>query len=90
MFGIGVSSFVRWKKTKGETGSAAATKTRGHTPTRVRPEDEALLRGLVASNNDWSIEELAVAFVTETGRSCSASSMGRTLRRLGLTRKKSR
>lgn len=90
MFGVAVASLVRWRSLKKKTGSVKSTARRGGNPARVRPQDEALLRAILLSHNDFTVEEITVAFVTQSGRSSSRSSVGRALRKLGLTRKKSR
>jgi transposase len=89
LFGVGESTLRRWRRQLRETGSLQ----RGHfgnNPPRVRPEDEALVRRLVREQPDRTVDELVFVFVTETGRSCSESSMKRALARLGISRKKSR
>ena len=90
IFGVGIASLVRWRKRFVEDGTVAPVPRGGGNPARVRQEDEKLVRKIVGAHNDWLVEEIAVAFVEETGRACSASSMSRALRKLGLTRKKSR
>jgi transposase len=59
-------------------------------PPRVAPEQYDLVRTMVKDEPDLTVFELAAEFHRRTGRSVSPAAMGRTLRKLGLTRKKSR
>jgi transposase len=56
---------------------------------RVAPEQYDLVRAIVSEQPDVTIPEAAWEFHRRTGRSVSPSAMGRILRKLGLTRKKS-
>lgn len=51
---------------------------------------EGVLRGLLEKNTNWSQEELREAFAAETGGAVSQPTISRVLRRMGITRKKSR
>ena len=57
-------------------------------PPRVEPEKYELVREIVRAEPDLTIAEVAWEFHRRTGRSVSPASMGRTLQKLGLTRKK--
>jgi transposase len=59
-------------------------------PPRVSPEHHELVRTMVKEEPDLTVFELAAEFHRRTGRSASPAAMGRTLRKLGITRKKSR
>jgi transposase len=90
VMGIGEASLRRWKRRKREEGSVAPRPHGGGPEPRVLPEHEAIVRRLVEEHPDAYVEDLAIRFVEETGRACSKATMGRVLRRLKLTRKKSR
>lgn len=90
LFGVGEASLRRWRRRKRDLGSVAPAPRGGGTPLRVLPRDEPIVRAIVAEQADRTIEEIAVLFVQRTMRSCSYATMGRALRRLDLTRKKSR
>ena len=57
-------------------------------PPRVAPEQYALVREILKKEPDLTIPETAWEFHRRTGGSVSPASMGRTLKKLGLTRKK--
>jgi transposase len=89
LYGVGEATLRRWRRRKRETGSVAPAARGGGPSLRVRPEDEPMVRAIVDEESDRNIEEIAVIFVQRTSRGCSYATMGRALRRLGLTRKKS-
>jgi transposase len=90
LFKVGEASLRRWKRLKRKTGSVAPQEHAGGPEFRVGDAHEAIVRQLVDDQSDAFLEDLAREFVQRTGRACSSSSMDRALRRLGLTRKKSR
>ena len=91
LFQIGEATVHRWKRLKRETGSVVPKPPRGGgMPPRVAPEQYDLVRTMVKEEPDLTVFELAAEFHRRTGRSISPAAMGRTLRKLGLTRKKSR
>ena len=89
LFQVGEATVHRWKRLKRETGALVPRPPRGGgMPPRVAPEHYGLVREIVKAEPDLAIPELAWEFHRRTGRSVSPASMGRTLQRLGLTRKK--
>ena len=91
LFQVGEATVHRWKRLKRETGAVVPKPPRGGgMPPRVAPEQYDLVRAIVSEEPDLTIPEAAWEFHRRTGRSVSPSAMGRTLRKLGLTRKKSR
>lgn len=90
LFGIGEATLRRWRRRKRDTGGVVPIVHRKARERRVGPQDEALVRQLVAAHPDAFVEDLALRFTEQTGRACSRSAMGRALLRLGLTRKKRR
>ncbi len=90
LFNVGEATVHRWKRLKRETGSVVPRPPQGGAmPPRVAPEQSDLVRAIVKEEPDLTIPEAAWEFHRRTGRSVSPSAMGRTLRKLGLTRKKS-
>jgi transposase len=89
LFQIGEATVHRWKRLKRETGSLVPKPPRGGgMPPRVAPEQHELVRTMVREEPDLTVFELAAEFHRRTGRSISPAAMGRTLRKLGITRKK--
>ena len=89
LFQVGEATVHRWKRLKRETGSLGVRPPRGGgMPPRVAAEKHDLVREIVREEPDLTIPEVAWEFHRRTGRSVSPSAMGRTLRKLGLTRKK--
>lgn len=89
LFQVGEATVHRWKRLKRETGSLVPLPPRGGgMPPRVAREKYDLVREIVREEPDLTVPEVAWEFHRRTGRSVSPSAMGRTLRKLGLTRKK--
>lgn len=89
LFQVGEATVHRWKRLKRETGSLVPPPPRGGgNPPRVAPEKYELVREIVRAEPDLTIPEVAWEFHRRTGRSVSPAAMGRTLQRLGITRKK--
>lgn len=90
LFQVGEATVHRWKRLKRETGSLVPLPPQGGgMPPRVAPDKYDVVRAIVSEQPDATIPEAAWEFHRRTGRSVSPSAMGRTLRKLGLTRKKS-
>ena len=91
LFRVGEATVHRWKRLKRETGSLVPRPPRGRgMPPRVAPKQCDLERAIIGEQPDATVPEVAWEFHRRTGRSVSPSAMGRILRKLGLTRKKSR
>jgi transposase len=89
LFQVGEATVHRWKRLKRETGSLVPKPRQGGgMPPRVAPEQYDLVREILKKEPDLTIPETAWEFHRRTGRSVSPASMGRTLKKLGLTRKK--
>jgi len=89
VFQVGEATVHRWKRLKRETGSLVPRPARGGgMPPRVAPEKYDLVREIVREEPDLTIAEIAWEFHRRTGRGVSPAAMGRTLKKLGLTRKK--
>jgi transposase len=79
-------SWIRRLLQRRETGSIAPKPHGGGRPSAFAGEAAERLRGAVAADPDATLEELAAA----SGVACGTSAVDRALRRLGITRKKSR
>jgi len=91
LFQVGEATVHRWKRLRRETGSLVPKPPQGGgMPPRVAPEQENLVREIVREEPDLTVQEVAWEFHRRTGRSVSRAAMGRTLRKLELTRKKKR
>ena len=88
LFNVGEATVHRWKRLKRETGGLDHKPFGGGMPARVAADQEALVRKIVEEKPDQTIQEVAWEFHRRTGQSVSRSAMGRTLLKLGFTRKK--
>jgi len=88
LFQIGEATVHRWKRLKRETGGLEPRPYGGGYPPRIPPEKTGILRQMVAEQPDLTDQEAAWEYHRRTGTSVSKATMGRTLRKLGLTRKK--
>jgi transposase len=82
-FDVSRSSLYRWQRQRSKTGSVTPAQSPGR-PRRLDPDHEAALRAEVQTHPDATLAELCRA----TPVALSPTTMGRTLRRLGLARKK--
>src|SRR3954469_25728673 len=83
-FLVSVSFVTRLLRTHRSTGSLEPKPHGGGHPAALGPEDLERLRGLVGQQPDATLEELR----QRLGASCSAMTISRALRTLGLPRKK--
>jgi len=89
LFGVGSRTIYEWRRVRRERGSLQPLAHKSGNKPRVDEEGTIVVREILASEPDLTISEATVYFVERTARQCSPSSMGRALRRLGITRKKS-
>jgi transposase len=88
-FSVSPSSVERWVYRQKATGSVAPTPNpAGKANAIVTEEDKALLVGFYREHPDATYEELAERFGRETGRPIARSTMGASIKRLEITRKK--
>jgi transposase len=85
-FSVSESWIRRLLQRRRETGSIAPKPHSGGQPPAFDGEAAARLRAAVAADPDATLKELAAA----SRIACSTSAVDRALRRLGITRKKSR
>jgi transposase len=88
LFKVGEATVHRWKRLKRETGALEPKPFGGGMPPRVGTEHLELVCEIVRDQPDLTVQEVAWEFHRRTGQSVSRSAMGRTLLKLGLTRKK--
>ena len=89
-FDVGVATVNRLLRRRRETGSIHPSPRRGHPPRRIDTDGEQLLRSLVEEQPDLYVHELAELFTQRTGISVSQPTVSRSLKRMVITRKKSR
>ena len=89
-FAVGRASLVRWRALKRDTGALDPRPSAGGTPYAVTETGETLLRQWI--DDDPSTPQHVMADrLAEAGQSpVSQQTVGRTLSRMGYTRKKSR
>lgn len=87
-FSVGASSLARWIKRKRATGSPERLPRAGGKPRRITAEGERLLRHWLQQNPSVAQHELAARLFEATGHAVVQQTVGRTLSRMRLTRKK--
>jgi transposase len=87
-FGVSASFVVKARQRRARHGQVTAGEQRSHTPPKLARHYQAVA-AQVARKPDWTLEELCDWVLQELGISVSISTMWSTLRRLGLTLKKS-
>ncbi len=88
LFQIGEATVHRWKRLKRETGALEPRPRGGGYPPRIPAERQDVVRQMLTEQPDLTDQEAAWEYHRRTGTSVSRATMGRTLRKLGLTRKK--
>jgi len=89
-FDVGRASVSRWLRLKRETGGLARRPPGGGQVAKLDGKGQKVLRQLVAVKSDSTRGELAKQLEAQVGVRLSVATVGRTLRRLGFTRKKRR
>jgi transposase len=90
-FAISLSSVERWIRQYKATGSVAPRPNpAGKARAIVKESDRELLVQYYKEQPDMTYDEMAERFSRETGRQIARSTMGATVLRLGITRKKRR
>ena len=85
---VGRSTVYRWVEAAPVEGRFGAKPMRGGPGPTIRDEGEAALKRLVAADNHLTLAEYRERLERETGVRVHPWTVGRTFRRLGLTRKK--
>jgi putative transposase len=86
-FRVGIATVYRWMR-RAAAGESLEPLPRGHRRKSIPDEDLGTLRELVAQKPDRTVAELTSAYVAQTQRAVSASSITRALARAKLTLKK--
>jgi transposase len=87
-FRVGRSTVHRWVEAALAEGRLEAKPMRGGPEPTIRGEGEAALKRLVAADNHLTLGEYRDRLEQEAGVRVHPWTVGRTFRRLGLTRKK--
>ena len=89
-FGVGLSTVYLWRQQARAEGRRCAKPHGGGRARGIDPAGEAILWGLVAERNDRTLDEYRELLAAGGGPQVSRPTRCRTLRRLGLRRKKRR
>lgn len=89
-FAVGRASLIRWRALRRDTGALDPRPSTGGTPYAVTEAGEALLRKWVADDPSTPQHVLADRLVDAGQPPVCQQTVGRTLARMGYTRKKSR
>jgi transposase len=89
VFGVGVSTVKRYLQQRARTGNLVRRPIPGAAP-KIGLEQEALWRARRQETPAATLAELCAWWAAEQGQRLSVPTVWRTLRRLGLTRKKGR
>ena len=87
-FAVGRSTVYRWVKTARAEGRLEAKPMHGGPKPAIRAEGAAALKHLVEADNHLSLAEYRDRLAAEAGVRVHPWTLGRALKRLGLTRKK--
>ena len=88
LFGVGTSTLFRWQQQSRAEGRRVAKPPRGGSAPRLDAAALAVLRTLVAEANALTLAQYADRLAERCGVRVSSATVCRTLRRLGLVRKK--
>ena len=88
LFRVCPSTIRRWRQRRRATGTVAARSRPGRTP-RIGPAQTTALRTQIAGAPDATLAQHCARWATAHGVAVSVATMSRTIRRLGITRKKS-
>jgi transposase len=87
-FAVGRSTVYRWVETAQKEGRLAAKPMRGGPKPTICDGSEAVLKRLVGADNHLTLTEYRDRLAAETAVQVHPWTIGRALKRLGLTRKK--
>ena len=87
-FAVGRSTVYRWVETAREEGRLEANPMHGGPPPAIRGESETALKRLVGTDHHLTLAEYRDRLAEEIGVRVHPWTLGRALKRLGLTRKK--
>ncbi len=87
-FRVALSFVEKLLKQRRETGNIAPIVRKGQTPTKLNAEQLMVLKQIVETTNDATLEELRYQLKQQTGVLIGRSTVARMLTRLNLTVKK--
>lgn len=88
VFGVGTSTITRWRQRRAATSTLQPTPRPGRTP-KISPAQVDALAAQIAAAPDATLADHCAAWEQAQQESVSVATMSRTLRRLGITLKKS-
>lgn len=88
-FGVGEATVKRLKRTFRETKDVRRKPHGGGVPRIITPEQESLVEALVQQHPDWSEDQYAEYLAEHHDIQASGVTVGRTIRRMGYSVKKS-
>jgi transposase len=88
-FEVSTATVKRWRQLRRHTGSVEPAPHGGGNPPRVIDHGLELVSQIVREQPDLTLEEIVAEYQARTSMPVSCATMGRTLERLELTRKKS-
>ncbi|MCA1674407.1 MAG: IS630 transposase-related protein, partial [Actinobacteria bacterium] len=88
LFGVGTSTITRWRQRRAATKTLDPTPRPGRAP-RIDAAQAAALQEQVAAHTDATLAEHCALWTREHDVAVSIATMSRTIRRLGITVKKS-
>ncbi|NJO83948.1 MAG: transposase [Blastochloris sp.] len=89
-FNVSLASLKRWLVARRDTGDLAPRAPSGGFAPTITPTHDEAVRAQVAAFPDATLDEHAARWNAEHGTAISQWTIGRAMRRLELTRKKSR
>ncbi len=88
LFGVGTSTITRWRQRRAATQTLRPTPRPGRPP-RIGADQAAALEEQIATHADATLVEHCATWARERDVTVSVATMSRTIRRLGITVKKS-
>jgi transposase len=89
-FQVSLASLKRWLAARRDNGALSPRPPAGGFAPTITPDHDEAVRAQVAALPDATLEQHAARWNADYGTSISQWTIGRAIRRLGLTRKKSR
>lgn len=87
IFGIGVATLHGWVSTYSKSGRVDCKISTGR-PRLLRREKDSAFQEMLMKNADQTLEQLSEIWEAQQGQRLSVFCLSRSIRRLGLTRKK--
>lgn len=87
IFGVGVATLHGWVSTYKESGRIESKSPTGR-PRLLQGKQDSAFQEMITTNKDMTLEQLSEAWEAHQGQKLNIMYISRTLRRLGITRKK--